>query len=322
MSGVDPSLQNRLKYIALVEACAMDQHLAKEMRPFYEEVQAHYDISDDFFALFLDPSRTYSCAYFERPEMTLAEAQQAKLDLTLSKCDLRPGMRLLDIGCGWGALVRRAAEGFGVHAIGLTLSANQHAFANRLAEKRVAAGKVEVRLMGWEDFHEPVDCIVSVGAFEHFRAQRYEAFFERCRQLLPANGRMLLHTIVWPTIATQLRSGLELEHEHVLFGKFIRQHIFPGGQLCAPEAVLSHAENAGFALARTQSLQQHYARTLQTWAANLEAGKAQAVAAASEKTYEIYMHYLTGCARLFASGHLDVVQFSLEPSAGALREAA
>jgi cyclopropane-fatty-acyl-phospholipid synthase len=255
--------------------------------------------------------------------MTLAEAQQAKIDLTLSKCDLRPGMRLLDIGCGWGALVRRAAERFGVHAIGLTLSANQHAFANRLlAESPASAGSVDVRLMGWEDFHEPVDRIVSVGAFEHFRAQRYEAFFERCRELLPATGRMLLHTIVWPTIATQLRSGLELEHEHVLFGKFIRQHIFPGGQLCAPEAVLIHAEKAGFAVARTQSLQQHYARTLQTWAANLEAAKARAIAAASEKTFEIYMHYLTGCARLFTSGHLDVMQFSLEPSAAAICEAA
>jgi cyclopropane-fatty-acyl-phospholipid synthase len=150
-----------------------------QLTPNYRQVQAHYDLSDDFFALFLDPSMTYSCAYFEREEMTLAEAQLAKIDLSLGKCDLRPGMRLLDIGCGWGAVIRRAAERYGVHAIGLTLSKNQHERASKmLADAPPSAGRAEVRLQGWEEFDEPVDRIVSIGAFEHFRRERYPAFFD------------------------------------------------------------------------------------------------------------------------------------------------
>jgi cyclopropane-fatty-acyl-phospholipid synthase len=283
-----------------------------ELRPFYENVQAHYDLCDDFFALFLDDSRTYSCAYFEREDMTLAEAQRAKIDLTLGKSDLRPGARLLDVGCGWGALARRAAEGYGAHVVGLTLSANQHAYVARgLAERPVARGRVEVRMAGWEEFDEPVDRVVSVGAFEHFRAERHAAFFARCRSLLPPEGRLLLHSIVWPSPEAFRRAGVAVEHEHVLFGKFIRRHIFPGGQLCTPEAVVRHAEQAGFHLELQQSLRPHYARTLGEWAANLRAARARAVALTSEQTYDTYMHYLTGCARYFASGHIDVVQFTL-----------
>jgi cyclopropane-fatty-acyl-phospholipid synthase len=294
-----------------------DQHRPEKLRPFYEQVRAHYDISDDFFALFLDPSRTYSCAYFAGDDMTLEEAQRAKIDLTLGKLDLRPGARLLDVGCGWGAMARRAAEQYGARVTGLTLSANQHAYVTRsLAEHPVAAGSVEVRLQGWEDFDEPVDRVVSVGAFEHFRAERYAAFFDRCRALLPADGRMVLHTIVWPSLAALERAGKSLEHEHVLFGKFVRKHIFPGGQLCPPETVMRHAEQAGFSLARAHSLQPHYARTLEKWAANLCAARDRAVALTSPETYDIHMRYLTGCARLFASGNLDVIQFSLAPAEG------
>ena len=128
------------------------------LMPFYEQIQSHYDVSNEFFALFLDPSMTYSCAYFARANMTLAEAQVAKNDLALSKCDLRPGMRLLDVGCGWGATARRAAEKYGVQATGLTLSRNQYQYAN---EQQLLSppsrGEVDFRLMGWEEFDEPID---------------------------------------------------------------------------------------------------------------------------------------------------------------------
>jgi cyclopropane-fatty-acyl-phospholipid synthase len=291
-----------------------DDRATATLRPFYENVQAHYDLCDDFFALFLDRSRTYSCAYFEREDMTLEEAQLAKIDLTLGKCDLRPGARLLDVGCGWGALARRAAEAHGADVIGLTLSANQHAYILRgLTERPVARGRVEVRLAGWEEFDEPVDRIVSVGAFEHFRAERHAAFFCRCRSLLPPGGRLLLHSIVWPSPEAFRRAGVAVKHEHVLFAKVIRRHIFPGGQLVPPEAVVRHAEQAGFRLALQQSLRPHYARTLSEWAARLRAARARAVALTSEETYDTYLHYLTGCARYFASGHIDVVQFTLCP---------
>ncbi len=290
----------------------MPEEARPGLRPYFENVQAHYDLSDEFFAVFLDPSMTYSCAYFEREGMSLEEAQRAKIDLALGKCDLRRGQRLLDIGCGWGSLARRAATAHGVGVVALTLSRNQHAYATRVTSGLgPGAGRVEVRLMGWEEFDEPIDRIVSVGAFEHFRVERHAAFFERARGLLPPGGTMLLHTIVRHSLETLARKGIELKHEHVLFGKFIRKEIFPGGQLCAPEAVVRHAEAAGFRVERVHSLQPHYARTLDLWARNLEANRERAEAAAPAGTYETYRRYLTGCADLFRSGHVDVMQFTL-----------
>jgi cyclopropane-fatty-acyl-phospholipid synthase len=282
------------------------------LNPFYEQVQAHYDLSNEFFALFLDPSMTYSCAYFEREDLTLAQAQQAKIDLSLGKCDLQAGQRLLDIGCGWGATALRAAQQHGVHAIGLTLSRNQHEYASRISKGlRSDSGSVEIRLQGWEEFQQPVDRIVSIGAFEHFRLDRHSAFFERCREILPPDGRMLLHSIVQPTNFELQQRGIVIDHETVMFGKFIRKHIFPGGQLCAPELIKRNAQQAGFAVTMVQSLQPHYARTLDQWASNLVANQQRAVELTSQANFETYLRYLTGCANLFRSGKIDVVQFTL-----------
>jgi cyclopropane-fatty-acyl-phospholipid synthase len=283
-----------------------------QLRPFYEQVQAHYDLSNEFFALFLDPSMTYSCAYFQREDFTLGEAQLAKIDLSLSKCDLKPGMRLLDVGCGWSSTIRRAAEKYGVQAIGLTLSKNQFDYAAALLEKSpVGPGTVEVRLQGWEDFDEPVDRIVSIGAFEHFRRERYHDFFTRCRNILPADGRMMLHTILVRGFARLEELGIKVEHEHVLFAKFLAKYIFPGGQLVDEATVRQHAQRAGFRVEGVQSLQPHYARTLDCWAANLQSRRDEAIALAGQEVYDRYMHYLTGCADLFRSGHTDVMQFTL-----------
>jgi cyclopropane-fatty-acyl-phospholipid synthase len=279
-----------------------------QLQPFYRQVQAHYDLSNDFFALFLDPSMTYSCAYFEPPDVTLEQAQQNKIDLALGKCNLKPGQRLLDIGCGWGATVRRAVERYGVMAVGLTLSEKQH----DLARRRLAdlGERVEIRLQGWEEFDEPVDRIVSIGAFEHFRAERFAEFFAKCHRLLPTDGRMLLHTIVKRSLAEINALGLEITHEDVLFNKFILKTIFPGGQLRPPEVVRQYAEAGGFRVERVHPLREHYARTLDTWAANLAAARERAVALTSPDVYDTYMRYLTGCARYFRSGHLDVMQFT------------
>ncbi len=278
-----------------------------QIKPFYKQVQAHYDLNDDFFALFLDDSRTYSCAYFERPGMTLAEAQAAKIDLSLGKCEIQPGMKLLDIGCGWGAVSKRAAEHYGARVIGLTLSRNQREYASHLLRDL----DVEIRLQGWEEFDEPVDRIVSIGAFEHFRRERYTAFFEKCHRVLPAGGKMMLHTIVMAEPSVLRERGIEITHENVQFAKFIGREIFPGGQLCAPSVIIDHAKNAGFDVTRTQSLQLHYARTLDCWAAALESHRDRAIELTSKSVYDTYMKYLTGCAAHFRSGHIDVVQFSL-----------
>ena len=281
------------------------------LSPNFEDVQAHYDLNDEFFALFLDPTRTYSCAYFERDDMTLQEAQIAKVDLSLDKCGLRAGMRMLDVGCGWGATVRRAAERRQVDAIGLTLSQNQYDYVRRLDDVPPGSATVEVRLMGWEGFHEPVDRIISIGAFEHFRGERHLDFFCRCHELLPEGGRMLLHTIVVPRRTTMESKGIPTTHEQVLFAKFIRDEIFPGGQLCSPEAIELRAHHVGFRVEQTQSLRLHYARTLDCWSEALVSKRQQAVELTSVEVYDRYVKYLTGCADLFRSGHADVMQFTL-----------
>src|SRR3954454_24370961 len=144
-----------------------------DMEPHFEEVQAHYDLSDVFFGLFQDPSRTYSCAYFERDDMTLEQAQIAKIDLALEKLGLQPGMTLLEIGCGWGSTMKRAIEKYDVNVVGLTLSKNQHARCQQVLNEVDTDRTREVRLHGWEDFGEPVDRIVSIEAFEHFGHENY-----------------------------------------------------------------------------------------------------------------------------------------------------
>src|SRR5271163_2635802 len=201
--------------------------MAEKLRPHFEDVQAHYDLSDGFFRLFLDPSQTYSCAYFEREDMTLEEAQSAKIDLALGKLGLQPGMTLLDIGCGWGATLRRAIDKYDVNVIGLTLSKNQAAHVQASFDQLDTTRTRRVLLNGWEQFDEPVDRIVSIGAFEHFRHDRYDDFFNMAHNILPAYGVMLLHTITGLTEQQMIDRGLPMTDELVEFGKFIGTEIFP-----------------------------------------------------------------------------------------------
>ena len=281
------------------------------MQPYFENVQSHYDLSDDFFALFLDPSRTYSCAYFNDPNAPLEEAQRAKIDLSLGKCELKPGMKLLDIGCGWGTTALRAAEHYQANVTGLTLSENQYRYATQLASESCVSKNVEFRLQGWEEFDEPVDRIVSIGAFEHFRNSRHDAFFKKCKEILPSNGIMMLHSIVTPSLADFREAGIEFTHEDVKFAWFIRDEIFPGGQLCPPERIKSVASQNGFDVYHIQPLRLHYARTLDYWAESLAKSKEQAIAITSQTVYDRYQKYLTGCADQFRKGTIDVMQFCM-----------
>ena len=283
----------------------------KQLTPHFEDVQQHYDLSDDFYRLFLDRSQTYSCAYFERAEMTLEEAQLAKIDLALGKLGLKPGMTLLDVGCGWGSTMMRAIEKYDVNVIGLTLSKNQFAQVQNMLDM-VNSPRSQVRLQGWEQFDEPVDRIVSIGAFEHFGHERYEEFFKMCYNVLPDDGVMLLHSIVRATFKERKQRGALLTAEIVHFIQFIMTEIFPGGWLPPTPSVEEHAAEAGFNVTRIQSLQPHYARTLDAWAAALEANKDAAIAIQSQEVYDRYMKYLTGCADLFRKGFTDVCQFTLE----------
>jgi cyclopropane-fatty-acyl-phospholipid synthase len=281
------------------------------LTPHFDDVQSHYDLSDDFYGLFLDPSHTYSCAYFERDDMTLEEAQLAKIDLSLGKLGLEPGMTLLDVGCGWGATLRRAIEHYDVNAIGLTLSKNQASHAQKSLDELDSPRSKQVLLDGWEQFHESVDRIVSIGAFEHFGFDRYGDFFKMAYQALPAGGVMLLHTIVVPTVEELEQRQVKLTMKLIRFVKFMMDEIFPGGRLPSVAVVEQGATQAGFEIARVQSLRLHYARTLDIWAAALEARKDEAIAIQSDEVYERYMKYLTGCADLFRNGNTDVCQFTL-----------
>jgi cyclopropane-fatty-acyl-phospholipid synthase len=285
--------------------------MSTNLTPRFDDVQSHYDLSDDFYRLFLDPSQTYSCAYFERDDMTLEEAQLAKIDLSLGKLGLQPGMTLLDVGCGWGATLRRAIERYNVNAIGLTLSKNQAAYAQKSLDELDSPRSKQVLLEGWEQFHEPVDRIVSIGAFEHFGFDRYTDFFKMAYTALPAGGTMMLHTIVIPSEQEFQERGIKRTISMARFAKFMMDEIFPGGRLPSVALVEKHADEAGFEVARVQSLRLHYARTLGIWAAALEARKDEAIAIQSEEVYERYMRYLTGCANLFREGSCDVCQFTL-----------
>ncbi|MDT5335377.1 MAG: cyclopropane-fatty-acyl-phospholipid synthase [Mycobacterium sp.] len=285
--------------------------IVSELEPFYEESQAIYDLSDEFFALFLGPTMGYTCAYFERDDMTLDEAQNAKFDLALGKLGLRPGMTLLDVGCGWGGALRRAAERFDVNVIGITLSRNQYEYSKKLMRGVSSARTAEVRLQGWEEFDEPVDRIVSIGAFEAFKADRYPAFFAKAHDVLPAGGTMLLHTILAHTQKFFHDNGIKLTFSDLKFMRFIGTEIFPGGQLPAVEDIERLADGSGFTLARTHLLRPHYARTLDMWAANLAANRDEAIAITSPEVYERYLHYLTGCADFFRRGITNVGQFTL-----------
>jgi len=282
-----------------------------KLRPAYEDVQAHYDISNDFFGLFQDPTRTYSCAYYERDDMTLEEAQIAKIDLALGKLGLQPGMTLLDVGCGWGSVMKRAVERYDVNVVGLTLSRNQYALGQQLLDQIDSPRSRQILLRGWEEFDEPVDRIVSIEAFEAFPKSRYKAFFDLCYRIMPGDGRMVLQTIMGHPLKRWPEMGIPITMTDLRFMRFIAAEIFPGGAVPSDEDVVEYSTGAGFSVDELQKMTAHYVRTLDTWATKLEAAHDEAVTATSADVYDRYMHYLTGCSDFFQRNISEVGQFTL-----------
>lgn len=285
--------------------------MVAELRPFYEESQSIYDLSDEFFSLFLDTAMVYTCAYFARDDMTLAEAQTAKLDLALDKLNLEPGMTLLDVGCGWGGALVRAVEKYDVNVIGITLSRNQYQYSKAKLASIPTNRTAEARLQGWEEFDEKVDRIVTIEAFDAFKKERYAAFFERAYDIMPGDGRMLLHSLYTHPWTYWSEHGVPVTMSDLRFMRFIAEEIFPGGQMPAKEDILGYSQAAGFSVEQIQELRPHYARTLDTWAANLEANRDRAIAVQSEAVYDRYMRYLVGCADFFRRGITEVAQFTM-----------
>ncbi len=291
----------------------MDTGLGRspELRPAYEDVQAHYDISNDFFGLFQDPTRTYSCAFYERDDMTLEEAQIAKIDLALGKLGLEPGMTLLDVGCGWGSVMKRAVERYDVNVVGLTLSKNQRSLGQQLLDQIDTARSRRMLLRGWEEFDEPVDRIVSIEAFEAFPKSRYKPFFDLCHRIMPSDGRMVLQTIMGHPLKRWPEMGIPITMTDLRFMRFIAAEIFPGGAVPCDEDVVEYSTAAGFSVATLQKMTAHYVRTLDTWAEKLEAARDDAVAVTSTEIYDRYMRYLTGCSDFFRRNVSEVGQFTL-----------
>ncbi|MBU9763602.1 methyltransferase domain-containing protein [Mycobacterium sp. TNTM28] len=283
-----------------------------KLTPKYEELQSIYDISNEFYELFLGPTMGYTCGYFEREDMTGDEAQNAKFDLALGKLGLEPGMTLLDIGCGWGGGMARAIEKYDVNVIGLTLSGEQREYAIDKLSKIPTNRNVEVRLQGWEEFTDKVDRIVSIGAFEHFGFERYPAFFETTYNALPDGGVMLLHNITGFDLREGQKLGLHMTFEDARFAHFIMTEIFPGGRLPSVAMEKERALEAGFTLTQLQEIGPHYVRTLKIWAEALEAHKDEAIAIQGQQVYDRYDKYLNGCQKYFASGHISVHQFTLQ----------
>jgi cyclopropane-fatty-acyl-phospholipid synthase len=266
------------------------------------QVQFHYDLSDEFYALWLDPRRVYSCAYFASPDMTLAQAQEAKLDLVCRKLQLGPGQRFLDIGAGWGGLLLWAARHYGVRASGITLSRDQHAYVSRLIDDAGLKGQVDIRLLDYRDLvgAEEFDRIASIGMFEHVGRSQADRYFATLHRLLRPGGLMLNHAIS--------AGGIDNDQLGAGMGDFIEKHIFPGGELVHVAQAALGIARAGLELVDLESLRPHYARTLWDWSANLERRLDAARALTSERTVRAYRLYLAGSAMGFERGWLSVHQ--------------
>jgi cyclopropane-fatty-acyl-phospholipid synthase len=263
-------------------------------------IEHHYDVSNDFYRLWLDPEMVYSCAYFEQGSETLAEAQLKKLDHILVKVQVQPTDRLLDIGCGWGALVIRAAQNFGCRCVGITLSEQQYAYAKARVQALGLSDRIEIRLQDYRDVRGEFERITSVGMFEHVGVKNLPAYFRRLQTLLTRDGLALNHGIT----STDPNDGQTAYGG----GDFIAKYVFPGGELAHLGTVLSAMQRGGLEVLDVEGWRRHYAKTLVHWAECFEANTEKVREMVGDKKYRIWRVYLLGCAQAFERDEISLFQ--------------
>ena len=278
------------------------KHLIRHTRRIDADAIAyHYDVSNEFYSLWLDPNMVYSCAYFRAPTETLDAAQINKIDHILTKLRVRPGDRLLDIGCGWGALAMRAADKFGARVLGITLSQNQYELARERIARAGLGDRCEVRLEDYRDVAGTFDRISSVGMFEHVGLKNLRSYFSRIRELLRDDGVALNHGI----------TSADHESGETPFGggDFIGRYVFPHGELPHLSLALKEMGAAGLETVDVENLRRHYALTLQHWATRFEEAGGRLKALAGDKRWRIWRVYLAGCAHAFTHQWIEIHQF-------------
>ncbi|CAH1679390.1 Cyclopropane-fatty-acyl-phospholipid synthase [Hyphomicrobiales bacterium] len=266
-------------------------------------VQFHYDLSNAFYQLFLDPEMQYSCAYFPTWDSSLEDAQRAKLDMICRKLRLQPGERFLDIGCGWGGLVCHAAQHYGVEAHGVTLSEAQLAFTKEKIARLGLEGRVHVELRDYRDISGTFDKIASIGMFEHVGLDNHEAYFNKLRELLKPRGILLNHAITRPA-KKDARAFRRKRPEY----QAIVNYIFPGSELDHIGGSVTSLERHGFEIHDVEAWREHYALTTRRWCERLYAARETAVREVGEAKTRLWLLYLAGVSLGFERGTIGIFQ--------------
>jgi cyclopropane-fatty-acyl-phospholipid synthase len=271
----------------------------------HRNVAHHYDLSDDLYDLFLDADRQYSCGYFRDPNDTLEQAQANKMHHIARKLMIEPGMRVLDIGCGWGGMARTLARDYGAEVLGITLSECQHAYATEIAAREGLADRAQYRLCDYRDVTGTFDRIVSVGMFEHVGLPHYNTYFKTIRDRLSPDGIALVHTIGWtgPPDATN---------------PWIAKYFFPGGYVPTMSEVMKSVEQSRLWATDVETWRLHYADTLRHWSDRFEKNHDKIRALYDERFVRMWRFYLAACEQTFRHGRQAVFQFQLSRCIGAV----
>ncbi|MGI9523902.1 MAG: class I SAM-dependent methyltransferase [Hyphomicrobiaceae bacterium] len=272
-------------------------------------IQFHYDVSNEFYELFLDKAMIYTCGYFTDWSNSLDQAQQDKLEMICRKLRLAPGERMLDIGCGWGGLICYAAKNFGVSALGVTLSREQYDLAQAKISAEGLSDKVEVRLQNYLELNENFDKISSIGMYEAIGVKAYPTYFAKIRSLLKPDGLFLNHGITRRGKRRRAKFSSRPEQRALL------KYIFPGGELDDIGNTVQQMEIAGFEVHDVEGWREHYALTTRLWCERLTSRKEEAIALVGAQTYRIWVAYLAGCSLAFSRGSARIFQVVASRSA-------